>query len=111
MQRFKDIRNKSYTVFEETDDQRKAKFASGAAGGPNSSSKRKKVDEAPLVMSDMDIVKSLTQKIEDDLRKLKVRNQFEKGWSTVQLLAKLAGYKVTKTAQAKGKTFRYDLKK
>lgn len=96
---------------DETDDQRKAKFASGAAGGPNSSSKRKKVDEAPLVMSDMDIVKSLTQKIEDDLHKLKVRKQFEKGWSTVQLLAKLAGYKVTKTAQAKGKTFRYDLKK
>ena len=77
MKRFKDIR-------EETDAQRKAKFASGAAGGPNSSSKRKKVDEAPLVMSDMDIVKSLTQKIEDDLHKLKVRKQFEKGWSTVQ---------------------------
>ena len=99
------------SVEEETDDQRKAKFASGAAGGPNSSSKRKKVDEAPLVMSDMDIVKSLTQKIEDDLHKLKIRKQFEKGWSTVQALAKLAGYKVTKTAQQKGKTFRYDIKK
>jgi len=111
MKRFKDIRKKSYTVFEETDAQRKAKFASGAAGGPNSSSKRKKMDEAPLVMSDMDIVKSLTQKIEDDLHKLKIRKQFEKGWSTVQALAKLAGYKVTKTAQQKGKTFRYDLKK
>ena len=69
------------------------------------------MDEAPLVMSDMDIVKSLTQKIEDDLHKLKIRKQFEKGWSTVQALAKLAGYKVTKTAQQKGKTFRYDLKK
>ena len=99
------------SVEEETDDQRKAKVASGAAGGPNSSSKRKKVDEAPLVMSDMDIVKSLTQKIEDDLHKLKIRKQFEKGWSTVQALAKLAGYKVTKTAQQKGKTFRYDIKK
>ena len=91
MKRFKDIRNKTYTVFEETDAQR--------------------VDEAPLVMSDMDIVKSLTQKIEDDLHKLKIRKQFEKGWSTVQALAKLAGYKVTKTAQQKGKTFRYDIKK
>lgn len=99
------------SVEEETDDQRKAKFASGAAGGPNSSSKRKKMDEAPLVMSDMDIVKSLTQKIEDDLHKLKVKKQFEKGWGKVQALAKMAGYKVTKTAQAKGKTFRYDLKK
>ena len=69
------------------------------------------MDEAPLVMSDMDIVKSLTQKIEDDLHKLKIRKQFEKGWSTVQALAKLAGYKVTKTAQQKGKTFRYDIKK
>ena len=69
------------------------------------------LDEAPLVMSDMDIVKSLTQKIEDDLHKLKIRKQFEKGWSTVQALAKLAGYKVTKTAQQKGKTFRYDIKK
>ena len=69
------------------------------------------MDEAPLVMSDMDIVKSLTQKIEDDLHKLKIRKQFEKGWGKVQALAKLAGYKVTKTAQAKGKTFRYDLKK
>jgi len=69
------------------------------------------MDEAPLVMSDMDIVKSLTQKIEDDLHKLKIRKQFEKGWSTVQALAKLAGYKVTKAAQQKGKTFRYDLKK
>jgi len=98
-------------IKEEMDAQRKAKFASGAAGGPNSSSKRKKMDEAPLVMSDMDIVKSLTQKIEDDLHKLKIRKQFEKGWSTIQALAKLAGYKVTKTAQQKGKTFRYDIKK
>ena len=111
MKRFKDIRTKTYTVFEETDAQRKAKFASGAAGGPNSSSRRKKMDEAPLVMSDMDIVRSILKKIEDDLEKLKVKKQFEKGWVKVQALAKMAGYKVTKTAQAKGKTFRYDLKK
>ena len=111
MKRFKDIRTKTYTVFEETDAQKKAKFASGAAGGPNSSSRRKKMDEAPLVMSDMDIVRSILKKIEDDLDKLKVKKQFEKGWVKVQALAKMAGYKVTKTAQAKGKTFRYDLKK
>tara|TARA_Y100000356_G_C11109144_1_gene208628 strand:+ start:40 stop:375 length:336 start_codon:yes stop_codon:yes gene_type:complete len=111
MQRFKDIRNKTYTIFDETDDQRKAKFASGAAGGPNSSSKRKKVDEAPLVMADMDIVKSILDKIEDDLHKLKIKGRFERGWPMIQSLAKMAGYKVTKTAQAKGKTFRYDLKK
>ena len=69
------------------------------------------MDEAPLVMSDMDIVRSILKKIEDDLDKLKVKKQFEKGWVKVQALAKMAGYKVTKTAQAKGKTFRYDLKK
>ena len=110
MKRFKDIRTKTYTV-EETDDQRKAKFASGAAGGPNSSSRRKKMDEAPLVMGDMDIVRSILSKIEDDLERLKIRKQFEKGWPKVQALAKMAGYKVSKKMQPKGRTFRYDLKK
>ena len=99
-------------ISDETDAQRKAKFASGAAGGPTSSSKRKKIDEgAPLVMSDMEVVNSIVQKIMDDLHKLKVRKQFEKGWPVVQKLAGLAGYKVTKSKQAKGKIFRYDLKK
>ena len=62
-------------------------------------------------MSDMEVVNSIVQKIMDDLHKLKVRKQFEKGWPVVQKLAAIAGYKVTKAKQAKGKIFRYDLKK
>ena len=69
------------------------------------------MDEAPLVMGDMDIVRSILKKIEDDLDKLKVKKQFEKGWVKVQALAKMAGYKVTKTAQVKGRIFRSDIKK
>jgi hypothetical protein len=98
-------------IEEETDAQRKAKFASGSAGGSKSSSKKPKLDEAPLVMSDMDMVQALTQKIEDDLHRLKIKKQFEKGWPIVQALAKLAGYRVTKSGQQRGKTFRYDIKK
>jgi hypothetical protein len=69
------------------------------------------IDEAPLVMSDMDMVKSIMQKIEDDISKLSIKKQMEKAWPKVQALAKMAGYKVTKTAQAKGRIFRSDIKK
>ena len=104
MKKFKSLR-------EETDAQRKAKFASGAAGGPNSSSRKKKMDEAPLVMADMDIIKSILDKIEDDIVKVKLKGQLERAWPKIQALAKMAGYKVTKAGQQKGKTFRFDLKK
>ena len=104
MKKFKKLR-------EETDAQRKAKFASGAAGGPNSSSRKKKMDEAPLVMADMDIIKSILDKIEDDIVKVKLKGQLERAWPKIQALAKMAGYKVTKAGQAKGRTFRFDLKK
>tara|TARA_B100001113_G_C21107344_1_gene621500 strand:+ start:764 stop:1078 length:315 start_codon:yes stop_codon:yes gene_type:complete len=104
MKKFKSLR-------EETDAQRKAKFASGAAGGPNSSSRKKKMDEAPLVMADMDIIKSILDKIEDDIVKVKLKGQLERAWPKIQALAKMAGYKVTKAGQAKGRTFRFDLKK
>ena len=66
---------------------------------------------SPLVMSDMDVVNSIVQKIMDDLHKLKLKGQFEKGFPVVNQLAKMAGYKVTKAGQSKGKMFRYDLKK
>ena len=104
MKKFKSLR-------EETDAQRKAKFASGAAGGPTSSSRKKKMDEAPLVMADMEIIKSILNKIEDDIQKVKVKGQLERVWPKIQALAKMAGYKVTKAGQAKGRTFRFDLKK
>ena len=69
------------------------------------------LDEAPYIASDMDIVKSILDKIESDLHRLHIKKQFERGWPMVQQLAKMAGYKVTKKAQAKNRTFRYDLKK
>ena len=69
------------------------------------------IDEAPLVMSDMDMVKSIMKKIEDDISKLSMKKQMERAWPKVQALAKMAGYKVTKTAQEKGRIFRSDIKK
>ena len=72
---------------------------------------QKEVKESPLVADDMGIVKSILDKIESDLHKLHIKKQFEKGWPMVQQLARMAGYKVTKKKQAKGRTFRYDIKK
>lgn len=69
------------------------------------------VDEASYVASDMDMVRSILSKIENDFSKLHLKKQFEKGWPTLQTLAKMAGYGITKKKQAKGRTFRYDLKR
>lgn len=69
------------------------------------------VDEAPLVANDMEIVRSILSKIEDDFSKLSIKQQFEKGLPKLQVLAKMAGYKITKKGQQKNRTFRYDIKK
>ena len=69
------------------------------------------VDEAPLVAPDMEIVRSILNKIEDDFSKLSLRKQFEKGLPKLQVLAKMAGFKITKKGQQKNRTFRYDIKK
>lgn len=69
------------------------------------------LDEAPLVMNDMDMVKAILKKIEDDISKLSIKKNLEKAWPKVQALAKMAGYKVTKTAQQQGRIFRSDIKK
>jgi len=69
------------------------------------------IKESPLVASNLDIVSSIIDKIHDDIKKLFIKKQGEKAWPKVQALAKMAGYKVTKQAQAKGKIFRYDIKK
>ena len=69
------------------------------------------LDEAPLVMNDMDMVKSILKKIEDDIMKLSLRKKIEQAWPKIQILSKMAGYKVTKTAQEKGRIFRSDIKK
>jgi len=69
------------------------------------------IKEAPYVAGNLDIVASIISKIHDDLKKLYVKGQGERAWPTVVALAKMAGYKVSKEKQAKGKMFRYDLKK
>jgi hypothetical protein len=69
------------------------------------------VDEAPLVMNDMDMIDTFFSKIKDDVLKAKRKNQHERNWPILQQLAKMAGYGVTKKGQNKDKSFRYDLKK
>ena len=74
-------------------------------------SEEKDLDEAPLVMSDMDMVRSILKKVEDDITKLSLRKKIEQAWPKIQVLAKMAGFKVTKSAQEKGRIFRSDIKK
>jgi len=69
------------------------------------------VEEAALVMGDMDILNSILGKIKDDIMKDKLKKRFEKSWPKMQALAKMAGYGISKKAQAKGKTYRWELKK
>ena len=68
-------------------------------------------NEASYVANDMEILRSILDKIENDFSKLSLKKQFEKGWPNLQVLAKMAGYGVTKNKQAKNRTFRYDLRK
>jgi hypothetical protein len=71
----------------------------------------RQVDEAPYVANDMEIVRSILKKIEDDFTKLSLKKQLEKGWPKLQMIAKAAGYGISKTKQQDGRTYRYDLKK
>jgi len=71
----------------------------------------KAIDEAPLVMNDMDMIDTFFSKIKDDVLKAKRKKQDEKNWPVLQQLAKMAGYGITKKGQNKDKSFRYDLKK
>ena len=67
--------------------------------------------EASYVANAMEIVRSILNKIENDFSKLSIKKQFEKGWPNLQVLAKMAGYGISKNKQAKNRTFRYDLRK
>jgi len=69
------------------------------------------IKESPYVAGNLDIVASIIDKIHTDLKKLYVKGQGERAWPTVVALAKMAGYKVSKEKQAKGKLYRYDIKK
>tara|TARA_X000000950_G_scaffold90930_1_gene114415 strand:- start:2184 stop:2405 length:222 start_codon:yes stop_codon:yes gene_type:complete len=66
----------------------------------------RKIDEAPLVMSDKDILQTIFNDIEK-----KIMKNFERNLPLVKSLAKEVGYGVTKSGQSKGRTFRYELKK
>ena len=68
-------------------------------------------NEASYVANDMEIVRSILNKIENDFSKLSLKKQFERGFPKLQVLAKMAGYGVTKNKQDKNRTFRYDLRK
>jgi len=65
------------------------------------------LDEAPLVMRDMDIVKSILNKLEPVLNKALEKGNVE----LVNNVARYAGVAVTKDKQKPGKTYRYDLKR
>lgn len=77
----------------------------------NENTKNNEIEEAPLVMDDMSILKTFFSEIEGKVSKLKRMKQDEKTWPILQQLASMAGYGITKKGQAKGKSFRYDLKK
>lgn len=69
------------------------------------------LDEAPLVMNDMDMIDTLFHKIKDDMLKARRQKKDEKNWPVLKALAQIAGYGITKKGQAKDKSYRYDLKK
>jgi len=63
--------------------------------------------EAPYIASDGDILDTIWKKVRPELIKQMKKGDLE----TVNNLARIARFKVTKDNQSKGKTFRYDLKK
>lgn len=68
------------------------------------------LDEAPLVMGDRDIFKTITNELEKVFSKMVDKNP-EKALVLMKQLGTIVGWGVTKTNQAKGKSFRYELKK
>jgi len=69
------------------------------------------LEEAPLVMNDMDMATALFKDIKDKMMKNNRQKNREKNWPMLQQLASMAGYGITKKGQSKEKSFRYDLKK
>lgn len=65
------------------------------------------IEEAPLVMSDSDILNSVWEKVKPELEKMMSKGNLEQ----VNNIARIAKFKITKDKQAKGKSFRYDLKR
>jgi hypothetical protein len=65
------------------------------------------IEEAPLVMKDGEILDSVWKKVKPELEKMMSRGDLE----VVNNLARIGKFKITKDKQAKGKSFRYDLKR
>mgnify|MGYP000964617083 CR=1 FL=1 len=65
------------------------------------------IAEAPLVMSDGDILDTIWKKVKPELEKQMKKGNLE----TVNNIARIGRFKISKDGQAKGKTYRYDLKK
>ena len=64
-----------------------------------------------LVASDLTILNTILSKIKDDISNDKIKGRFEKSWPKMTSLARMAGYKITKKMQQKGKTYLWKLKK
>tara|TARA_A100001011_G_scaffold364715_1_gene415738 strand:+ start:1161 stop:1538 length:378 start_codon:yes stop_codon:yes gene_type:complete len=64
-----------------------------------------------LVASDLTILDTILGKIKDDISNDKIKGRFEKSWPKMTALARMAGYKITKKMQQKGKTYLWKLKK
>ncbi len=87
----------------------------GEKGAPTAAAMAKakgeaKLDEAPYVAGEMDIIDSLWKEIRNKMFKDKQAKRFEKHWPFLQGLAKYAGFKITKKGQDKNKIFRYEIK-
>jgi hypothetical protein len=65
------------------------------------------IEEAPLVMKDGDILDTVWKKVKPELEKMMSKGNLE----VVNNLARIGKFKITKDKQAKGKSFRYDLKR
>ena len=68
---------------------------------------QKEIEEAPLVMSDGDMLDSIWKEVKPKLEKELKRGNTE----TSNMIARLAKFKITKAGQRKGRSFRYDLKR
>ena len=65
------------------------------------------IEEAPLVMSDGEILDSVWRKVKPELEKMMSKGNLEQ----VNNIARIGKFKITKEKQAKGKSYRYDLKR
>jgi|TARA_R100000081_G_C4809929_1_gene170369 hypothetical protein len=68
---------------------------------------QKEIEEAPLVMSDREILDSIWKEVKPKLEKELKRGNME----TTNMIARLAKFKITKAGQSRGRSFRYDLKR